>query len=136
MPIPPIPATLLYIPLFALLILNLSMLVIRERLRHKVVFGEGGEEARRLRRAIRAQANAVEYVPISLLVLMGCELAGMSTLILHLWGGGLLIARISHAIGISRTEGTNHFRAAGALFQFSYLLVLPLWLLARLGGIA
>ena len=129
----PIPVTALYGSLYARLLLALALLVVRQRLGTRTEFGDGNHAA--LRRAIRVHANAVEYLPISLMMLALCELAGMSHLALHGWAGGLLIARIGHAFGLSRTEGTNPFRAGGALFQFAFLLALPLWLLAHLGGL-
>ena len=129
----PIPVTALYGSLYALLLLALALLVVHQRRRSRTAFGDGGHAS--LRRAIRVHANAVEYLPISLMMLALCELTGMSRGAVHVWGAGLLVARLLHAIGLSRTEGTNPWRAAGALFQFIFLLVLPLWLLAHLGGL-
>jgi uncharacterized protein len=137
MPSLPVPISTLYVALYALLLLALSGLVSRQRFACQVVFGDGGASQRSapLRRAQRAQGNAAEYLPTSMLLLLLCELAGMGHAALHGWGTALLLARISHAFGISHSEGSNHFRAAGAGFQFLYLLALPLWLLARLGQI-
>lgn len=133
----PVPVTTLYAALYALLLLALSGLVSRQRFACRVVFGDGGggEASAPLRRAQRAQGNAAEYLPMSVLLLLLCELAGMNRAALHAWGVALLLARIAHAFGISRSERRNPFRAAGAAFQFLFLLALPLWLLARLGEV-
>jgi uncharacterized protein len=129
-----IPVASLYIACFALLVLALSGRVMQQRWQCRVAFGDGGTEAAPLRRAMRAQGNAVEYLPISALVLVACELAGMSHGALHLWGTVLLLARIAHAVGISRAEGTSPLRAGGILVQITFLTVLPLWLILHSAG--
>jgi uncharacterized membrane protein YecN with MAPEG domain len=88
----------LYIALHAALQLALALRVMLLRSRHAVMFGDGGEKP--LSRAIRAHGNAAEYVPITLLLLLVCELNGGSALLLHACGGGLLVSRLLHAAGI------------------------------------
>ena len=58
----------LYAALAALLIVRLSLGVIKLRRAHKVRLGDGGVPE--LEAAIRAQGNAVEYLPISLILLL------------------------------------------------------------------
>ncbi|MBL6986064.1 MAG: MAPEG family protein [Methylobacter sp.] len=90
--------TSLYASLSALLIVRLALLVIKLRRKNRVSVGDGGIEELQL--AIRAHANAVEWIPISLLLLLMLELNGAPTLLIHILGGTLLIGRILHAMGL------------------------------------
>ncbi len=131
----PLPITALYVALAALILMGLAGLVIRQRARFKVVFGEGDANAAALKRAIRAHGNAVEFVPISLLVLLCCEMAGMAPWAVHAWGCTLIVARLAHASGLAASEGQSLGRGLGAGLQFTFLTGLPLWLLARIAGL-
>jgi uncharacterized membrane protein YecN with MAPEG domain len=66
--------------------------------------------------AIRAHGNFAEYVPLTLLLMALCELAGVGALWLHLGGGLLLAGRILHAIGIQIPKAPNKPRLFGTLF--------------------
>lgn len=67
--------------------------------------------------AIRAHGNFAEYVPLTLLLMALCELAGVGALWLHLGGGLLLVGRILHAIGIQIPRAPNKPRLFGTLFS-------------------
>ena len=60
--------TLLYAALCTLLVLALAGRVMAYRLTHKVGLGDGGHGD--LQRRIRAHANAVEYLPLALLLMV------------------------------------------------------------------
>ncbi len=90
--------TSIYASLAALLIVRLSLSVIKLRRKNKVSVGEGGNE--QLQLAIRTHANAVEYIPITLLLLLTLELNGAPTILIHVLGATLLIGRILHAMGL------------------------------------
>ena len=89
--------TSLYASLAVLLIVRLSLSVIKLRRKNRVLVGDGGNEALQL--AIRAHANALEYIPITLLLLLTLELNGAPKILIHILGSTLLIGRIIHAIG-------------------------------------
>jgi uncharacterized protein len=89
--------TLLYASLSALLIVRLSISVIKLRRKNRIIVGDGGNEELQL--AIRKHANAVEYIPIALLLLLMLELNGAPKILIHLLGSTLLIGRIIHAMG-------------------------------------
>ena len=59
--------TPLYAALCGLLLILLSQRVIRQRHRYKVALGDAGEP--QIRRAMRVQANFVEYVPMAIILL-------------------------------------------------------------------
>jgi len=90
--------TSIYASLSALLIVRLSLLVIKLRRKNRVSVGDGGNEELQL--AIRAHSNAVEYIPITLLLLLTLELNGAPQIFIHILGSTLLIGRILHAIGL------------------------------------
>ena len=106
--------TLIYAGLLGLLFLLLSFWVVKRRDQFKVMIGEG--EAPEMRSAIRAHGNFAEYVPLTLLLMALCELAGVGALWLHLGGGLLLAGRILHAIGIQIPKAPNKPRLFGTLF--------------------
>ncbi len=105
---------LIYGGLLGLLFLLLSFWVVKRRAQFKVMIGEG--EAPEMLSAIRAHGNFAEYVPLTLLLMALCELAGVGALWLHLGGALLLVGRILHAIGIQIPKAPNKPRLFGTLF--------------------
>jgi uncharacterized membrane protein YecN with MAPEG domain len=90
--------TAIYASLSALLIVRLSLSVIKLRRKNRVIVGDGGNEALQL--AIRAHSNAVEYIPIALMLLFMLEFNGAPKLLVHILGVTLLFGRVLHAIGL------------------------------------
>ena len=74
------------------------MAVIKLRRKNRVSVGDGGNEELQL--AIRAHSNALEYIPITLLLLLTLELDGAPKLLIHVLGATMLIGRILHAMGL------------------------------------
>ncbi len=93
----PVPVTLLYGGLCGLLLVGLATNVSRLRGRYHAAVGQVPEQ---LVRPVRAHANAAENIPIALLLLLALELSGVHTVILHAFGGSLVLGRILHAIGL------------------------------------
>jgi|26BtaG_2_1085354.scaffolds.fasta_scaffold00235_20 hypothetical protein len=94
--------TALYASLCALLIVKLSLGVIAVRRKHKIGLGDGGNDE--LQAAIRAQGNATEYIPITLILMFLLENIVVYNWIIHLAGITLLTGRIIHAIGIKNQD--------------------------------
>lgn len=94
--------TALYASLCALLIVKLSLGVIAVRRQCKIRLGDGGDEE--LQAAIRAQGNATEYIPITLILMFMLENIVVYNWIIHLAGITLLTGRIIHAIGIKNND--------------------------------
>ena len=107
------PVTALYAALLALWILLLLLRVVVLRWRTRAGTGDGGD--RRLAKAIRVHGNAIETMPIALLLMFGYELGGGSPQLLHGCGLLLLVGRLGHAQGISRTFGLSAGRMLGTL---------------------
>lgn len=93
----PIPFTLLYGGANAFLTALLGFNVSRMRGRDKVFLGDA--PSAEMNRAIRAHGNNTEWVPLAIVLLLLLELSGVSGTILHVFGGGLLFARLAHAHG-------------------------------------
>jgi uncharacterized membrane protein YecN with MAPEG domain len=105
----------------------LSARVIRLRRAHRVGVGDGDVPALRL--AIRVHANFAEYVPLALVALGTADLRGAPEPLVAVLGAVLVLARVSHAEGLSRTAGSTPFRTAGvagtaAVLVFSCLAAL------------
>ena len=90
--------TSIYASLSALLIVRLTLAVIKLRRKNRIIIGDGGNEELQL--AIRTHSNAVEYIPISLLLLLTLELNGAPGILIHILGVTLLIGRIFHAMAL------------------------------------
>ena len=87
--------SVIYASTGTLLIIWLSLHVIRIRQRDRVSVGDGGIEE--LKTAMGAQSNAVEYIPIGLLLLFALQYNGGHMILVHLAGTVLIAGRILHA---------------------------------------
>lgn len=116
------PVTAWYTALLGLLIVLLAIRVTMLRRRHHVGLGSGDNDALRL--AIRAHANAIEYIPISLLLLLVLELNGGPHWLLHVFGITLVMARLLHAWGLSHSAGTSFGRFSGTALTWLVIMAL------------
>ncbi len=93
----------------ALLILWLSLNVIKLRHREGVNLGDGDNAALRL--AMATQSNAVEYIPIALLLLFALESNDAPLVLVHTLGVAILAGRVLHARAMLRQNLSNRVRA-------------------------
>lgn len=92
----------IYVILGTLFIIKLSLDVVRLRRQYRVSIGDGGVSDLQL--AIRIHGNAVENIPIAVLLLVMMEMNGADIWILHLLGLFFFFGRLMHARGLrSRT---------------------------------
>lgn len=89
----------LYAVLGALLLVKFSFDVVRLRTQYHVGYGDGGFSE--LQVAIRVHGNAVEYVPIGLILLLFMEMNGAQTWMVHVCGILLIVGRLMHSTGLS-----------------------------------
>jgi uncharacterized protein len=129
----PLPSvTGFYLGLLALIYAALALEVARLRRGNRVLFGDG--ENVRLRSAIRAHANFIEYVPIIALLVAMLEMSGTSIIRVHLLMGALLLARLLHPLGMYWKPGTWQFsagRVGGIMITIGVLIAAALSALAR-----
>jgi hypothetical protein len=116
--------TLLFAALHGLLLLVLVGRVSRLRHGRRIGFGDGGDPE--LARAIRVHGNFVEHVPFALLLLGLLELAGLPAPWLWALGGALLLSRLMHAAGLSRTSGASFGRFYGTALTWTSILAMSL----------
>ncbi len=124
----------LFAGLLALLLLLLSARVSRWRYRAEAAFGDAGNAE--LARAIRVQANFIEYVPIALVLLTLLELGGLPSRWLWALGTLLLLARVLHAWGLSLSAGRSFGRYWGTALTWMVMMgmaVAAVWM-ALIGG--
>ncbi|GGA69266.1 glutathione S-transferase [Arenimonas soli] len=121
--------TLLYAALCTLFILGLAIRVMLARGRLKVGLGDGGHGE--LNRRVRAHSNAVEYVPLALILLGGMELNGYPDWLVHTFGATLVVSRLLHAWGLAVSEGRSAGRFWGTLLTL--LLMVAMCVMAIVG---
>ncbi|HEX5262132.1 MAG TPA: MAPEG family protein [Phenylobacterium sp.] len=114
-------AAALWVGLHLILLLVLSVLVVRQRRRHGVVLGDAAVPE--LTQAIRAFGNATEYVPAGLVALAVLAMVGAPPMLVHLTGLVLLVGRVSHAVGLSRSGGASILRSAGVILTWLAYIV-------------
>ena len=117
--------TLFYAGLCTLLVLVLAGRVIARRYSHKIGIGDGGDPV--LMRRVRAHANAIEYLPLALLLLGGMELNGYPNAVIHGFGATLFVSRLLHAWGLSRSSMASPGRFVGTLFTLLLMVAMSLF---------
>jgi uncharacterized membrane protein YecN with MAPEG domain len=121
-----------YLALLALIYAALALEVARLRRGNRILFGDGDNV--RLRCAIRAHANFIEYVPIIALLAAMLEMSGSSAIWVHLLMGALLVARLLHPLGMYSKPRTWQFsagRVGGIMITISVLIAAALSALVR-----
>jgi uncharacterized membrane protein YecN with MAPEG domain len=123
-----VPITALYAGILGLLITALAVNVTVHRAKLKVDIGDGGNA--QMLRMIRVHANAVEYVPLGLLLLGLYELDQGWPAVLHAAGIALIVGRVLHVAGLWNTAGLSFGRGARVTLTWitiAALAVLNLW---------
>ena len=113
----------LYAGVNILILLVLAVLVVMGRRKHKIRLGDGGNED--FSRAVRAHANAAEYIPAGLVGIVTLALFDPATQpwLLHAAGISLTAGRILHGFGL-HTGVLNAGRMFGMVLTWlSYLLI-------------
>jgi uncharacterized membrane protein YecN with MAPEG domain len=101
--------SVIYAVISALLNIYLSFEVIKTRRKYRISVGDGDNEE--LQTAQGAQSNAIEYLPITLILLFFLEYNGASNWIIHLAGIGLVTGRFIHAYGLLNKSMHAGYRA-------------------------
>lgn len=113
--------TSLYAGALGLVYVWLSYRVTVHRRRTKTGLGHGDDPA--LTASIRVHGNFAEYVPLALVLVGAAEIDGAPAWSIHALGGGLLLGRLLHAIGLSRSPNTSFGRFWGTALTFLVLAV-------------
>lgn len=110
----------LYVGLCSLIFLWLTAAVIKTRKQEKVFMGDGGNP--RVIRRMRGQMNFIEFVPLSLFVLLVLALGGAPVWVIHVFGTILVIGRVLHGIHFCADDAPAWQRFWGALSSMFVLL--------------
>ena len=116
--------TLLFASLHVLLMLRLRARISMHRHDRKIGLGDGGDAV--LARKVRVHGNFIEHAPLALLMLGLLELCGLPAVWLWALGTVLLLGRIMHAAGLSRTAGYSVGRFWGTAMTWLALLLMSL----------
>ncbi|PVZ85039.1 hypothetical protein C9426_21180 [Serratia sp. S1B] len=112
----------LYVVLGALLLLKLSFDVVRLRMQYRVAFGDGGFYE--LQTAIRIHGNAVEYIPIAMIMLLIMEMNGAQVWMVHLCGLLLMLGRLVHYYGLHHRDMSWRRSGMAATYVSLILMVI------------
>ncbi|MBU3576586.1 MAPEG family protein [Polynucleobacter sp. UK-Kesae-W10] len=105
--------------LLTAIFIKLSFAVIRLRRKNKVGLGSGGYED--LERAIRAQGNFAEYVPLGIILIACLELNGAPWWLVAIPGLALIAGRLIHARGMRAPPPDFSKRVLGMQLTFGTL---------------
>lgn len=118
----------LYVVFGAMLLIKLSLDVVKLRTQYRVAYGDGGFYE--LQTAIRVHGNAVEYIPIGLMLLVLVEMNGAPNWTLHCCGLLLMVGRILHLVGLRQREFSLRRAGMSATYAALVMMVLlNLWFL-------
>jgi len=117
-----LPITTLYAALLTILWVALANRVATMRRREKIGIGHG--DSRPLRRAIRVHANFSESVPLTVVMMALVEAGGAPAWGLHAAGAAILLGRLMHAAGLSRTVGLSVGRFGGLALHWGAMFAL------------
>ncbi len=123
-----VPISAVFAAVLGLLLIVLSLLVVRYRLKAKK--GMGVTEDKGFEATVRAQANLAEYAPTALIMLAIAELNGVPSALVYWTGMGFVVGRLLHAFGMINGRGRTHIaRFLGIILSWLAMLVLAALLL-------
>jgi uncharacterized membrane protein YecN with MAPEG domain len=128
-PDPALSAAALYAGLNGLILLALAAHVGRMRGRLNIMMGDGGNPL--MIRAMRGQANFVEYTPLVLIQLVVMALIGTPAWVVHLGGLALTLGRVLHGWHFVQDDAPGWQRGAGAGLTMLALVVASLGLIGH-----
>jgi uncharacterized membrane protein YecN with MAPEG domain len=127
----PVPITALYAGILAIIIVALGINVTVHRVKLSVPLGDGGNP--KMLRMIRLHANAVEYLPLAVVLMLAQEANGGWHTGLHVSGLTLVAGRMLQTWGMWGTEMPGLSRGAGQSLTWltiAALAVFNLWQIA------
>lgn len=119
-----LPITAFYAGLFALWFLFLSARTSLGRQKAQVGLGTNGDDD--LLKRVRTHANAAEFLPLAFLLMLLLEMNTAWVWPLHAIGIALLLGRLLHAWGLSRSTDVSVGRFFGTLLTWLSIAVMAL----------
>ncbi len=112
----------LYVILGALLLLKLSFNVARLRNLYRISFGDGGFYE--LQVAMQLYGNAIESIPVAVILLIMMEMNGAEIWMIHIDGIMLIIGHLLHIYGLYHREMTWRRSGVSATFVSLFLMII------------
>ncbi len=119
----------IYAALNTIILMWLAVATGQLRTRYKVLIGDGGVP--HMIRILRGHANAVENIPIMLVLLVIAAAMGTPVYVLHLLGIVFTVGRVIHAWHFIDEHGARWQRMAGFGLSFLALLLAALGVLGH-----
>ncbi len=116
--------TAAYAAVLALIITALGINVTVHRVKLKVSLGDGGNPE--MLRMIRLHGNAIEYVPLALMLMLIYEINGGLPIALHIAGVALIVARLIQTAAMWGTEAPRPGRGIGQTLTWASIAALAL----------
>jgi len=117
-----LPVTSVVALILSLLIIYLALKVVSCRRKYRIGYGDAGNKE--LSKAISAHSNAIENIPLALLLLLLLELNKANEILLLLLGGCLVVARIVQAFGLLKSLGVSFGRTYGTMLTWILMIVM------------
>ena len=121
--------TAYYAAFLALWLSFLFLNVVAKRRKHLIGLGDGENED--LLKAIRIHANFTETVPYILILMILLEMMNYNLLMIHALGSLLILSRMLHFIGISKSSGVSTQRFLAGIITNSLLVIGAVMLLIK-----
>jgi uncharacterized membrane protein YecN with MAPEG domain len=106
----------------------LSLRVSRLRIMHQIGIGHGG--VHELEQAIRTHGNFMEYVPLALILLIAAQALAASIWLILVGSVALVVGRVLHAVGLTRTGGRTSARSIGIVLTYGVIALMALTCIA------
>ncbi|MEO0621696.1 MAG: MAPEG family protein [Pseudomonadota bacterium] len=125
----PLTVTAIYAGVLTLWIIYLAWLIGQARRKHKVSLGDGNVPE--LTQLCRAHGNAIETIPLALVLMALAETLGAPGAALHPLGLLLVVGRVVHGVYFFRGARELRLRVLGMMATVTVLGVLAFGLLAH-----
>jgi uncharacterized protein len=116
-----LPITSIAAGLLGILVIVLALRIVK--LRRSLKVGIGCAESLPLELAIRVHGNAIENIPLGLILLGLLELQGVTSWLVIVCASALVIGRLLHVIGLSKSQGKTFGRFFGTITTWLMILV-------------
>jgi uncharacterized membrane protein YecN with MAPEG domain len=119
-----LPITALYAAILGLIVLALAINVTMHRVKLRVSIGDGGNPV--MRRMIRLHGNAIEYIPLALVLMALYEINGGWHWLLHVIGIALIAGRLIQTWAMWGNDLPVPGRGVGQVLTWASIAVLAL----------
>ena len=131
-----LPITAITAAICAIMLLVTAIDTVRQRIRAKVAFGDGGNA--KLTSASRSHGNLAEHAPITI-ILIGLLEPHANHIALSAVAGAFLLARVAHIFGLYAPASTNppvprQIGVVGTWLTLAILIVWTLYVVVTLNG--